>query len=63
VSEREIAILESLEEKQIDGLLLCSSRLDDQELGQMLQRFPSVVLISRQFSIANVGMLLIDDQM
>jgi transcriptional regulator with XRE-family HTH domain len=28
--EREIAVLQSLEDKQVDGLLLCSSRLDEE---------------------------------
>lgn len=59
--EREIAVLQSLEEKQIDGLLLCSSRLDDEDLSNVIDRFPAVVLVSRALESGCVGMALIDE--
>jgi len=59
--EREISVLESLEEKQVDGLLLCSSRLDDADLENVIQRFPSLVLVSRELSHQDVGTVLIND--
>ena len=60
--EREIAVLQSLEEKQIDGLLLCSSRLDDMHLKNVISRFPAVVLVSRYLENSDVGMALIDER-
>ena len=60
--ERELAVLQSLEEKQIDGLLLCSSRLGDGELYKVIDRFPAVVLASRNLDGACVGAALIDEQ-
>jgi LacI family transcriptional regulator len=59
--ERELAVLQSLEEKQIDGLLLCSSRLSEDELKKVIDRFPAVVLASRNLDGACVGAALIDE--
>jgi LacI family transcriptional regulator len=59
--ERELAVLHSLEEKQIDGLLLCSSRLSDDELYKVIVRFPAVVLAFRKLDDACVGAALIDE--
>ena len=60
--EREIAVLESLEEKQVDGVILCSSRLDEQTLDAVTERFSAVVLISRRLSQDCVATVLIDDE-
>jgi LacI family transcriptional regulator len=60
--KREIAVLETLEEKQVDGLLLCSSRLDDEELCRMVSHYSGVVLISRYLEENGIGTVLIDDQ-
>ncbi len=46
--DRELAVLDSLEEKFVDGLILCSSRLETEQLRQIVDRFPSVVLLSRR---------------
>lgn len=60
--ERELAVLQSLEEKRVDGLILCSSRLSEEQLCAALPRFPAVVLINRQLpDLACAGTLLIDD--
>ncbi len=59
--QRELAILESLEEKRVDGLLLASSRLEDRELRSALSGFPAVVLINRRLVGNAVGMVLVDD--
>jgi LacI family transcriptional regulator len=59
--EREISVLASLEEKQVDGLLLCSSRLNEDDLETVIQRFPVLVLLSRELSHQEVGTLLIND--
>lgn len=48
---RELALIESLEEKRVDGLVLCSSRLSEALLADLLPRLPAVVLINRTISI------------
>lgn len=60
--QRELAILESLEEKRVDGLLLASSRLEDRELQSALSGFPAVVLINRRLAGNGVGVVLVDDE-
>jgi LacI family transcriptional regulator len=61
--QRELTILESLEEKRVDGLLLASSRLEEGDLRSALAGFPVVVLINRRLvSEGNgVGVVLVDD--
>ncbi len=60
--EREMAVLDSLEEKMVDGLVLCSSRLGEEELLRIIARFPAVVLVSRRLEEDCVGTVLIDDE-
>jgi LacI family transcriptional regulator len=45
--QRELAVIQSLEEKRVDGLILCSSRLEEEKLGGVLANLPAVVLINR----------------
>lgn len=59
---RETAVLDSLEEKMVDGLMLCSSRLGEDELHRIVARFPAVVLVSRRLEGNCVGTVLIDDE-
>jgi LacI family transcriptional regulator len=59
--EREMAVLQSLEEKRVDGVVLCSSRLGDDALRALLERHPAVVLINRQLDDDHVGVVLVDD--
>jgi LacI family transcriptional regulator len=59
---REVAVLESLEEKRVDGLVLCSSRLEDDELCEVLNHHPAVVLINRRMKGYNVDAVLVDDE-
>jgi LacI family transcriptional regulator len=49
-SQREIALIQSLEEKRVDGLILCSSRLDEDTLLDIIGRLPAVVLINRRLA-------------
>ncbi len=58
--DREMAILQSLEEKRVDGLILCSSRLQDERLQEALRWHPITVLVNRQFQ--GYGSVLMDDQ-
>jgi LacI family transcriptional regulator len=60
--DRELTILESLEEKRVDGLLLASSRLENGELRSALAHFPAVVLINRRLFDDGVGVVLVDDE-
>jgi LacI family transcriptional regulator len=50
---RELAVIQSLEEKRVDGLILCSSRLKDEKLVDLLARLPAVVLINRSLCQAD----------
>lgn len=61
--DRELAVLDSLEEKLVDGLILCSSRLETEQLRQIVDRFPSVVLLSRELEEDCAGTVLIDDRL
>ncbi|HSJ59118.1 MAG TPA: LacI family DNA-binding transcriptional regulator [Anaerolineae bacterium] len=62
-SDREKAILESLEEKRVDGLILCSSRLDAAELQAALERYPAAILINRRLDGTDTGVVLVDDEL
>jgi LacI family transcriptional regulator len=59
--QRELTVLRSLEDKQVDGLILCSSRLEDDTLFEVLARFPASVLVFRERNGANVGAFTVDD--
>ncbi len=61
--QRELAVLQSLEEKQVDGLVLCSSRLDEEKLQEIVGRFPAVVLVNRRLHNGSLGTVLVDDEM
>lgn len=58
--QRELSVLRSLEEKQVEGLIVCSSRLTDAELRQALQRHPATVLINRQLPAAEISAVMVD---
>jgi LacI family transcriptional regulator len=64
--ERELAVLQSLEEKRVDGVVLCSSRLDDGDLRRIVDRHPAVVLVNRRLEPededGDVGVVIIDDE-
>jgi LacI family transcriptional regulator len=60
--QRELAVLESLEEKRVDGLVLCSSRLDDSDLQAAVSRHASTVLVNRRLGGGAVRSVLADDE-
>jgi len=60
--EREKAVLQSLDEKRVDGLVLCSSRLTDVELSENLARFPATVLINRDLPEKLSWSVRVDDE-
>ncbi len=45
---RESSALDSLWQKDIDGIILCSSRLPDSTLISQIQRFPAIVFLNRE---------------
>ena len=62
---RELAVIQSLEEKCVDGLILCSSRLEDEKLVELLAHSPAAVLINRslaQKSENTFNSVVIDDE-
>ena len=63
--QRELAVLQSLEEKRVDGVVLCSSRLDDDELHTVVTRHPAVVLVNRRIEPASeddgIGIVVLED--
>ena len=63
--EREISALDSLHQKEIDGVILCSSRLPSDELVVAVERFPAVALINREIVAppANVATLNVNDSL
>jgi LacI family transcriptional regulator len=60
--ERELAVLKSLEEKRVDGLVLCSSRLEEGALRAVVARHPTVVLVNRRLEGDSVRSVLVDDE-
>jgi LacI family transcriptional regulator len=59
--QREMEVLQSLEEKRVDGLILCSSRLEDHQLRTVLERHSRVVLVNRQLDGEPVSSVVVDD--
>lgn len=49
--QRELGVILSLEEKRVDGLILCSSRIEEKVLIDLLARLPVVVLINRALNL------------
>jgi LacI family transcriptional regulator len=60
--QRESAVLQSLEEKRVDGIVLCSSRLDDSELRTVVDCHSAVVLVNRELEENGAGVVLVDDE-
>jgi LacI family transcriptional regulator len=61
---REKAVLNSLSQRGIDGLILCSSRLSVVALEEEISRFPAVVVLNRDLKSlpANTVTINVDDQ-
>ena len=60
--QRELEILDLLEEKQVEGLVLCSSRLDAQALQVLVAHQPKVVLVNRRLADRTVRSVVVDDE-
>jgi len=61
---RESSALDTLWQKAIDGIILCSSRLPGENLADLIQRFPAVVLVNREVAEphANLVTINVNDQ-
>jgi len=59
---RELEFVASLEEKRVDGLIACSSRLSAEDLSGALARHTNVVLINRRIPNLPAGRVLADDR-
>lgn len=60
--QRELTVLRSLEEKRVDGVVVCSSRLNEEELRKALTHYPAAVLVNRQPVIEGNGVVRVDDE-
>jgi LacI family transcriptional regulator len=61
-ARRELSVLQLLEEKRVDGVVLCSSRLDPAELRPALAHHPAVVLVNMQMDGSQIGTVMVDDE-
>ena len=61
-ADLEAAVLRSLEEKRVDGVVLCSSRLDEASLREAVSGFSSVVMVNRRLVWERVHSVLLDDE-
>lgn len=64
--QRELDVLQLLEEKRVDGMILCSSRLEKGKLRRALAQQPAVVLVNRWLGNRRgtlpVGSVIVDDE-
>lgn len=61
-AQREKAVLLSLAEKLVDGVIICSSRLDQDDLRVSLRYFSAQVLVNRTLENSSAAALLSDDE-
>jgi LacI family transcriptional regulator len=59
--EKESAYVRQLQGRQIDGVILCSSRLDDTRIGEIAHSGTPVVLVNRSHPDPRVGSVEIDE--
>jgi LacI family transcriptional regulator len=59
--ERETSAIHSLEAQRVDGILLCSSRLSEEDLIQLADRYRPLVSVNRQIDHPETGCVLVDD--
>jgi LacI family transcriptional regulator len=57
--DREVDLLRSLEQRSVDGVLVCSSRLPDDALRELVERHDAVVLINR--TLPGCSSVCVDD--
>ena len=60
-SQREEDVLRTLEDRRVDGAIICSPRLPDEKLLPWLQSQPAAVLVNRPSPLEIVGSVRVDD--
>lgn len=59
--KREHTVLQLLEDTQVDGILICSARLPDEQLIPLLAKQEAAVLLNRQVSSRFAGSIRVND--
>lgn len=59
---RELEALHTLEAQRVDGIVLCSSRLSEEEFRALLDRLPAIILVNTELSGSNLHSVRIDDE-
>lgn len=59
--EREEDVLNLLEDTQVDGVLVCSARLPDEQLIPLLAKQDAVVLLNRHLTSEHAGIIRVND--
>lgn len=60
-TSREIEVLHMLEERYVDGVIVCGFRQQDEPLRQALSQFKAVVLVNRRLEGKSFPAVLVDD--
>ncbi|MCB9450428.1 MAG: LacI family DNA-binding transcriptional regulator [Anaerolineaceae bacterium] len=60
-AEREEAVLHLLEDTQVDGVLVCSARLSEEELLPLLEKQDAAILLNRQIGSKLAGVIRVND--
>lgn len=63
VPEREEAAFLALEDKRVDGIILCATRIPEERLKQLLANRTNVVLVNREGLEGAVGSVRADDEL
>ena len=59
-TQREAEMFASLEDKQVDGIIVCSPRLPDEKLFPLLERHSASIVVNRRVQPAIAGMVRVD---
>lgn len=60
-TSREVEVLELLQERYVDGVIVCGFREEDAPLREALSHFNAVVLVNRRIEGENIPAVLVDD--
>jgi LacI family transcriptional regulator len=61
-TQRELKVLRSLEEKRVDGVMVCSPRLEEGMLEEAVARHQAAVLFNRQLESEDACVVMVDDR-
>lgn len=59
---RERQVMRMLEAKQVDGVIVCSTRLPDADLPTLLQKFPASILFNREVAADDAIVFMLADE-